>query len=107
ATRPEVVAALASRYVRGMRRAGMPATGKHYPGHGSVAEDSHLALPVDSRPWQRIEAEDLVPFARLAREGIEAMMVAHVRYSAVDDRLAGFSPFWLREVLRDRLGYDG
>jgi beta-N-acetylhexosaminidase len=104
---PELVAALASRYVSGMRRAGMAATGKHYPGHGSVAEDSHLALPVDPRPLECIEAEDLVPFARLAREGLEAMMVAHVRYSAVDDRLAGFSPFWLQEVLRGRLGFDG
>lgn len=107
AAEPELVAVLASHYVRGMRRAGMAATGKHYPGHGSVPEDSHLALPVDPRPWERIEAEDLVPFARLAREGLEAMMIAHVRYSAVDDRLAGFSPFWLQEVLRGRLGYEG
>lgn len=104
---PMVVAALAERYASGMRRAGMAATGKHFPGHGSVAEDSHLALPVDDRSWEEIEAEDLVPFAQLALRGLEAMMVAHVRYSAVDDRLAGFSRFWLEEVLRQRLGFSG
>lgn len=104
---PMVVAALAESYASGMRRAGMAATGKHFPGHGSVAEDSHLALPVDARSWDEIEAEDLVPFAQLARRGLEAMMVAHVRYSAVDDRLAGFSRFWLEDVLRQRLGFRG
>lgn len=104
---PMVVAALAGHYASGMRRAGMAATGKHFPGHGSVTEDSHLALPVDTRSWEEIEAEDLVPFAQLAREGLEAMMIAHVRYSAVDDQLAGFSRFWLEEVLRRRLGFKG
>lgn len=105
---PAVVAALGAAYVRGMRRAGMPATGKHFPGHGSVSADSHHALPVDPRPFEQIEAMDLVPFERLARDGgIDAMMAAHVLYSAVDERLAGFSRYWIRDVLRGRCGFEG
>lgn len=104
---PEAVAGLAAGYVRGMHRAGMAATGKHFPGHGSVAADSHHELPVDPRPYERIAAEDLLPFARLAAQGLDAVMAAHVRYSAVDEGLAGFSPFWMGEVLRGRLGFRG
>lgn len=105
---PETIAALAACYVRGMHRAGMAATGKHYPGHGSVAADSHLELPVDPRPWDSIAAEDLVPFARLvAPGGVDAVMASHVRYLGVDERLAGFSPFWLQDVLRRSFGFTG
>ncbi|MDR2876656.1 MAG: beta-N-acetylhexosaminidase [Chromatiales bacterium] len=105
---PETIAILAGAYVRGMHRAGMAATGKHYPGHGSVAADSHLELPVDPRSFERIVAEDLIPFARMAEENtLDAVMASHVRYLAVDERLAGFSPFWLQEVLRKQLGFTG
>jgi len=101
------VSELAQAYVRGMRRAGMAATGKHFPGHGSVAPDSHLELPNDERPWEDIAAEDLVPFERMVNAGIAALMTAHVIYSKVDPNAASFSPFWVREVLRGRLRFEG
>jgi beta-N-acetylhexosaminidase len=105
---PRAVCALAAALCRGLHAGGMAAVGKHFPGHGFVAADSHLALPVDPRPFQAIAEADLVPFAELARsEAIDGVMPAHVLYPAVDDRPAGFSARWLREILRARLGFDG
>lgn len=103
----EGVADLALAYVRGMRRAGMAATGKHFPGHGSVAADSHVELPVDDRRYVDIEAEDLYPFRRMVANDIPAFMVAHVVYPQVDELPASFSRAWIGEVLRSRLGYQG
>ena len=103
---PEAVVQLARAYLQGMRRAGMAATGKHFPGHGGVRGDSHLELPVDDRTFETIELEDLVPFERLAGE-LAGVMPAHVIYSKVDERPAGFSPRWIQEVLRRRLGFQG
>lgn len=104
---PFEAAALARAFAKGMRRAGMAAVGKHFPGHGGVAEDSHLALPVDRRPLAEIETRDLQPFRTLIEFGLEGVMPAHVVYENVDERPAGFSPFWIRDVLRRRLGFDG
>ena len=104
---PEVVADLAHQYMIGMHRAGMPATGKHFPGHGGVVEDSHLAVPVDKRRYEDLQMEDMMPFDRMAHFGMEAVMVAHVIYEQIDPNLAGFSPFWLQEVLRNRLKFQG
>lgn len=104
---PDAIIELATAYGRGMRRAGMVATGKHFPGHGSVEADSHLELPVDGRRYPDIESEDMRPFAHMAANGIPALMAAHVVYPAVDDLPASFSRVWIGEILRGRLGYQG
>jgi len=104
---PEIVAEMALAFRSGMNRAGMAAVGKHFPGHGGVALDSHLALPEDRRPFEQILARDLLPFRKLIDAGLEGIMPAHVVYSEVESLPAGFSPFWIEEVLRRRLGFAG
>jgi len=104
---PEMVSSLAAAYVRGMHKAGMVATGKHFPGHGAIKADSHIACPVDKRSFEDIYSEDIVPFARLISNGLAGIMPAHVVYSAVDTSPAGFSSFWLNQVLRNQLEFQG
>jgi beta-N-acetylhexosaminidase len=106
-SKPDAVADLAQAYQRGMHNAGMAATGKHFPGHGAVAADSHVDFPIDERRLEDIMAEDVVPFERMIRYGLAGIMPAHVIYSNVDSRPAGFSPFWLQEVLRRQLNFQG
>jgi len=101
------VADLASNYVAGMKRAGMTAVGKHFPGHGAVEVDSHLALPVDERQFVDIEMADLIPFERLIANGLGGIMPAHILYSNIDPQLAGFSAYWLQNVLRGQLQFQG
>ena len=103
---PELVTVLASAWIDGMRQVGMAAVGKHFPGHGWVSADSHLELPEDERPLSDIIRQDLFPYARLIDQ-LDAIMPAHVRYPAVDPLPAGFSAFWLRQLLRERLGFEG
>jgi beta-N-acetylhexosaminidase len=105
--KPEAVADLAQAFMLGMRRAGMAAVGKHFPGHGGVTVDSHVAVPVDERRFADIYMEDIAPFERLIRGGLAAIMPAHVIYSRVAPEPACFSPFWLQQVLRSRLGFQG
>jgi len=102
----DAVAELAVAYMLGMRDAGMAATAKHFPGHGAVAADSHVALPVDRREWADLEA-DLRPYRRLMANGLPAVMVAHVVFPEVDDRPASLSPRWIDGVLRGDLGFQG
>jgi beta-N-acetylhexosaminidase len=104
---PNAVAHLAVALRRGLRGHGMAAVGKHFPGHGHVAADSHHEVPVDDRPMSAIAAHDLVPFAALVRDGLEGMMPAHVIYPSIDTRPAGYSRVWLQDILRGRLGFDG
>lgn len=104
---PEVVVQLAGGVMAGMHEAGMAATGKHFPGHGWVRADSHLELPVDERSYAEIEEQDLLPFAALIRRGLDAVMPAHVVYSQVCSAPAGFSDYWLQQVLRQWLHFDG
>ncbi len=103
---PAAVTALAGALIAGLRRAGMASVGKHFPGHGFVAADSHVAIPVDTRPVQALYA-DLAPYRDNRRMGLAAVMPAHVIYENLDPSPAGFSSYWLRYVLRGELGFDG
>lgn len=104
---PDVVATLAHACMTGMSRAGMAATGKHFPGHGGVEADSHVAIPVDERDLDAIRAEDWRPFVHLIEAGLAAIMPAHVIYPRVDAQPAGFSRIWLQEILRTELKFGG
>jgi beta-N-acetylhexosaminidase len=104
---PAVVGALALRLVQGLARVGMGAVAKHFPGHGYVRADSHLDVPVDERPFNEIDRLDIAPYRRLIPAGLAGIMPAHVIFTQVDDKPAGFSRMWLQNVLRIRMGFDG
>jgi beta-N-acetylhexosaminidase len=103
---PKVVSALAGALIDGLHQAGTASCGKHYPGHGFVKADSHHEIPRDERAYAAIMADDMVPFKVLAPK-LDSVMPAHVIYEQVDANPAGFSPKWLRQVLRSELGFDG
>ncbi len=98
---------LAFALMQGLKKGGMAAVGKHFPGHGFVVADSHVSMPVDERSFDEIAQNDMQPFRMLIDDGIPAIMPAHVIYAKVDDKPAGFSQKWLQKVLRERLGFNG
>jgi beta-N-acetylhexosaminidase len=102
----EIVAKLALALIQGMRHAGMQATAKHFPGHGAVVADSHLALPVDRRALEDLAA-DMLPYRRLIPNELPAVMMAHVLFPAVDAVPASFSRRWVTEILRGELDFRG
>ena len=104
---PGVVAAFTRTYVEGMHSAGMAATLKHFPGHGSVAEDTHFDSAVDERPLETIRREDLVPFAAGIEAGADAVMMAHVTYPQIAPEPAGYSRIWIEDILRRDMGFRG
>src|SRR5205823_14191128 len=104
---PNAVAHLAAALHAGLRAAGMAGVGKHFPGHGFVAADSHTDVPVDSRTYAEIAALDLVPFGALIHRGLAAIMPAHLIAPAVDSVPAGYSHAWLEDILRGRFHFDG
>jgi beta-N-acetylhexosaminidase len=103
----QAIADIAHALMAGLKKGGMPAVGKHFPGHGFVAADSHVAIPVDERTFSQIEQDDLEPFRRMIDMGLPAIMPAHVIYPKVDEKPAGFSRIWLQQVLRRHLGFNG
>ena len=104
---PQVVAAFTRAYVRGMHSVGMAATLKHFPGHGTVLEDTHFDDAVDPRPLDTLRAEDLVPFVAGIEAGADAVMMAHVAYPQVAPEPAGYSRRWIEEILREEMGFRG
>lgn len=103
----QAIADIAQALMLGLKKGGMPAVGKHFPGHGFVAADSHVDIPVDERSFSQIEEDDLEPFRRMIDAGLPAIMPAHVIYPKVDANPAGFSKIWLYQVLRRHLGFNG
>ena len=104
---PQVVAAFARAYVGGMHEAGMAATLKHFPGHGSVPEDTHFDIAVDDRSLDELRANDLVPFVAGIDAGADAVMMAHVSYPQVAPEPAGYSPRWIGAILRGEMKFRG
>lgn len=104
---PDVVAAFTRAYVRGMHSVGMAATLKHFPGHGTVKEDTHVDDASDPRTLDELRALDLVPFVAGIDAGADAVMMAHVVYPQVAPEPAGYSPRWIGEILRGEMGFRG
>ena len=100
-----VVTMLAKALQHGLLQAGMKSCGKHFPGHGFVAADSHTDMPVDQRSLKKIMADDVLPYQMLMQD-LAAVMPAHVVYPKVDAQAAGFSSTWLG-MLREQLGFTG
>ena len=104
---PQVVAAFTRAYVDGMHAAGMAATLKHFPGHGSVLADTHFDDAVDPRTLDELRALDLVPFVAGIEAKADAVMMAHVVYPAVAPEPAGYSRHWIEDILRTQMGFRG
>lgn len=103
---PEVASLLSAQYIHGMKSAGMGATGKHFPGHGSVVPDSHTHDACDERSFDEIFGQDMQVFLHNL-EKLSALMPAHIVFDKVDDKPAGFSKVWLQQIIRQQLGFDG
>jgi len=103
---PELATLAADIFIKGMHEAGMAATGKHFPGHGGVLADSHLETPFDQRAMDELQCRDLVPFKKLAAS-LDAVMPAHIVFPNIDENAVGFSPYWLQQVLRTELQFNG
>lgn len=106
---PDVVTSLAHAFIKGMNSAGMPSVAKHFPGHGSVNADSHIAMPVSLATIDELRMKDLKPFIDLIKKGVlDAVMPAHVTYKNIDAaKPAGFSKIWLQDILRKELEFKG
>ncbi|SIN88920.1 beta-N-acetylhexosaminidase [Sulfurivirga caldicuralii] len=102
----QVVARLAQEFLAGMHAAGMAGVAKHFPGHGYAEADSHVTMAEDGRDWDALQ-DDLLPFKVLIAAHVEGIMPAHVVYPQLDALPAGFSSFWLQQVLREQLGFEG
>jgi beta-N-acetylhexosaminidase len=104
---PQVVAEFTRAYIRGMHAAGMAATIKHFPGHGTVREDTHFDNAVDNRTLDEMRATDLLPFAAGIAAGADAVMLAHISYPQVAPEPAGYSRIWIEDILRGEMGFRG
>ena len=104
--KPQNVVDIASHFIQGMSEAGMQATGKHFPGHGGIKEDSHIAEPIDTRPKDDLIDNDLKPFIEL-KDKLSAVMTAHITYPDIDNVCVSFSKIWLKNVLQNNIGFNG
>jgi beta-N-acetylhexosaminidase len=104
---PNAVGALAAAIVQGFTDAGMAAVGKHFPGHGFAVADTHVGVAKDERGFAEILRKDIAPYRAAFQAGLAGVMPAHVIFPQCDAEPAGYSSYWLQEVLRGKLGFDG
>ena len=104
--KPQNVVDIASHFIQGMSEAGMKATGKHFPGHGGIKEDSHIAEPIDIRSHNELMDTDLKPFIEL-KDKLSAVMTAHITYPDIDNVCVSFSKIWLKNVLQNNISFNG
>ncbi len=100
------VISYASKYIDGMHDAGMKSTGKHFPGHGGVYEDSHLQLPIDNRPIEDLIASDIKPYIEL-KDKLDIVMCGHILFPEIDANIPSFSSAWIKDILKMELNYQG
>lgn len=105
--KPNVVSDLALALKSGLNHAGMAAVAKHFPGHGGVLEDSHEITPIDNRTYDEIGNNDLIPFKKLIKDNIESIMTSHILFPNIDKNIVSFSEFWLKDILREKLNFNG
>ncbi len=103
---PKIVTELSDSYVNGLKSIGMKAVVKHFPGHGGVTLDSHIAKPIDGRCLDRLN-NDLMPFQRLFEKGVSAIMTAHISFPEIDSSMVTFSEYWLSDLLRQKFQFQG
>ena len=104
--KPQNVVDIASHFIQGMSEAGMKATGKHFPVHGGIKEDSHIAEPIDIRSHNELMDTDLKPFIEL-KDKLSAVMTAHITYPDIDNVCVSFSEIWLKNILQNNIGFNG
>jgi len=102
----DIVIECARAFIFGMNEAGMACVGKHFPGHGSISEDSHLEKPIDRRALNEIENKDLIPFKEL-KNNLDGIMTAHILFPDVDERITTFSKIWIKQILREQMKFEG
>ena len=102
----DIVIECARAFIFGMNEAGMACVGKHFPGHGSISEDSHLEKPIDRRALNEIEKKDLIPFKELINN-LDGIMTAHILFPEVDERITTFSKIWIKQILREQMKFEG
>lgn len=103
---PKLLIELARNFINGMNEAGMQATGKHFPGHGGIFEDSHISQPVDIRSYEKLLEIDLKPFIEL-KNNLGAVMTAHITFPKIDDICVSYSNVWIKKILKEKLAFKG
>ncbi len=103
---PELLIELARNFINGMNEAGMLSTGKHFPGHGGIFEDSHISEPVDIRSYDKLLEIDLKPFIEL-KNNLGAVMTAHITFPKIDDIRVSYSNVWIKKILKEKLAFKG
>ena len=100
------VVSMTSSFIDGMHEAGMKSTGKHFPGHGGIFEDSHLELAEDHRELEELFAVDIKPYLELSNK-LDAIMCAHILFPKIDKYIPSYSRYWLKDILRENIKYEG